>query len=348
MSSLTSVPSISTTSKIECIKCKKFITRGNIQRHSKSSNCDNPTKMVIMQKVECEVCKKLIKKEYMQRHLMGFNCHSSMTKCSYCDENIKTNILRHKRSCKYVYKFIRKASSGFECTLCNSNHSKRGSLYIHLQDKHKISKPQDAADVTKCSFCQEMMNLNVISKHRNICKYFYQFMKKTSSGYECTFCSNNIIGRSQMYLHLERKHNISNGSSMKKMTSKQEKVVCELCKKFISKANVLRHQKLKCKALKKKCPYCEEIINGSNLLRHKNNCKYFYKFARKISSGYECTVCSSNYSKRGSLYAHLEEIHSISKSEDVATMRKCKFCQEKIKLVSIKSIEIFVSISINS
>ena len=49
--------------KKECKKCKKFITRGNIQRHSKSSNCDKPTKMAMKQKVECEVCKKFIKKE---------------------------------------------------------------------------------------------------------------------------------------------------------------------------------------------------------------------------------------------------------------------------------------------
>ena len=57
MSPLTSVPSISTSSKIECIKCKKFITKGNILRHSKGSNCDNPIKVVMEQKGECEVCK---------------------------------------------------------------------------------------------------------------------------------------------------------------------------------------------------------------------------------------------------------------------------------------------------
>ena len=211
MSHVTSVPLISTTSKIECKKCKKLITKGNIQRHVK--NCDKPTKMVMKQKIECEVCKKLIKKENMQRHLMGFNCNSSMTKCSYCDEVIKTNITRHKRSCKHFYKFVRKALSGYECTICNSNHSKRGGLYVHLQEKHNFSKPQDARDVAKCRFCQEMININVLSKHMNICKYFYQFMKKTSSGYECNFCSITQTKRGQMYIHLEKTHNIANGKS---------------------------------------------------------------------------------------------------------------------------------------
>ena len=120
-----------------------------MQRHSKGSNCDNSMKIIMEQKVECQVCKKLIKKENMQRHLMGFNCNSSMTKCSYCDEVIGTNITRHKRSCKHFYTFVRKALSGYECTICNSNHSKRGGLYVHLQEKHNVGKPPKMLEMLK-------------------------------------------------------------------------------------------------------------------------------------------------------------------------------------------------------
>ena len=90
-------------------------------------------------------------------------------------------------------------------------YSKIGSFLRKWYDKiqHKITRTIDASQVAKCDFCQEMINLNSISRHRDICKNVFQVIKKVSDGYECTICSSIFSKRGNLHLHLEQKHNIT-------------------------------------------------------------------------------------------------------------------------------------------
>ena len=107
-------------------------------------------------------------------------------------------------------------------------------------------------------------------------------------------------------------------------------------KVLVSKACNLAYKKDSgCDMSVRKCAYCDEAIEGK-LQRHQKSCKYFYKFTRKNSTGYECLLCYFSCSTRSNLYIHLEETHKISKSHKNAFQAiECNFCKELITLSTI-------------
>ena len=324
--------------KVECKVCGKLITKGNIGRHQKSLNC-NPKcqRSKELLKKENAECKTLVSNDSILENKKDSGCDMSVKKCAYCEEAIEGKLQRHQKSCKYFYKFTRKSPTGYECMLCYFSCSMRSNLYIHLEETHKISKThKNAFQAIECNFCKELITLSTIIKHVTDCKYYHQFMKKTSDGYECTFCSITHIRMGDLYSHIKQEHKINTQSEKKHNMKMKKTVKCEICNEFVSKANILRHQKgFKCHVSMKKCPYCEEVLKNTNSSRHTNTCKFFFKYVKISPIGYECTVCSSNYHKRTNLYIHLRDTHKIKKPLDDLMMRKCQFCQDKINLNTI-------------
>ena len=94
---------------------------------------------------------------------------------------------------------------------------------------------------------------------------------------------------------------------------------CQFCGKSISKENIKEHLKSDCKYVQieisgnidlssfrnghciknsvVKCRLCEEVIK-INHKTHVNQCKNFYKFAKKCSIGFECILCAASNKRK--------------------------------------------------
>ena len=84
-----------------CQFCGKSISKENIKEHLKS---------------DCE---------YVQIEISGNCIKNSVVKCRLCDEVIKINHKLHVNQCKHFYKFAKKCSIGFECTLCAASNKRQ-------------------------------------------------------------------------------------------------------------------------------------------------------------------------------------------------------------------------------
>ena len=114
---------------------------------------------------------------------------------------------------------------------------------------------------------------------------------------------------------------------------------CQFCGKSISKENLKEHLKSDCEYVQieisgnfikgsviknsvVKCRLCEEVIKFNHKI-HVNSCKHFYKFAKKCSSGFECTLCPYStthppyYISRGTMTRHLRLNHGILKTDPI-------------------------------
>ena len=88
--------------------------------------------------IECQFCGKPVIRGSIKTHE---KTHHAPKECRFCKESKKFDILGHEENCKYFYKFIRKCSYGFECTLCTSRQtfcSTRSTMHQHLTLQHGI------------------------------------------------------------------------------------------------------------------------------------------------------------------------------------------------------------------
>ena len=143
-------------------------------------------------------------------------------------------------------------------------------MYLHLEQSHNIGNVakveyQSKCQVFKCPYCEESINGSNLSRHKNNCKYFYKFTRKTLTGYECTICSSKLSNRSILHAHLEEIHKISKSEDGPTM---------------------------------RKCKFCLETIELTSIKEHRHNCKNFYQFMRKTPKTYECKFCSTKLTKR--------------------------------------------------
>ena len=104
---------------------------------------------------------------------------------------------------------------------------------------------------------------------------------------------------------------------------------CQFCEKSILEENIKEHLKRDCEYVLiensvMKCKLCEEVIKSrSNYKIHVNSCKHFYKFVKKCSSGFECTLCPDSttstvyYTSRGAMNRHLWVKHGIRKTDPI-------------------------------
>ena len=105
---------------------------------------------------------------------------------------------------------------------------------------------------------------------------------------------------------------------------------CQFCEKVISKENIREHLESDCDYVQiensvMKCRLCEEVIksNHKNDKRHVNSCKHFFKFVKKCSSGFECTLCPDSttstayFISRGTIIRHLRLKHGILQTDPI-------------------------------
>ena len=105
---------------------------------------------------------------------------------------------------------------------------------------------------------------------------------------------------------------------------------CQFCEKVISNENIREHLESDCDYVQvensvMKCRLCEEVIksNHKNDKRHVNSCKHFFKFVKKCSSGFECTLCPDSttstayFISRGTIIRHLRLKHGILQTDPI-------------------------------
>jgi len=95
-----------------------------------------------------------------------------------------------------------------------------------------------------CFSCKEPIIGNFIEKHSKLCiqklfKLYGKFLKRTSSGFECTICGSRRNFRYDMYEHIERKH----GRTETFLRNDKSQENCSRCGKVFLGSNSLKlHQ----------------------------------------------------------------------------------------------------------
>ncbi|XP_063702485.1 PR domain zinc finger protein 5-like [Culicoides brevitarsis] len=171
--------------------------------------------------------------------------------------------------------------------------------------------------------------------------------------YHCLRKAKNInFPRLEWFKHSF--NNFMNKKKFKKMSSKAEKFVCDICKKSFKKPELRVHMeihlsdRIKDHPDSKKCQHCPRFILKENMREHhlKNHkqrkceeCgKCFYSktpfFAHKRThkeKRFACEVCGLKLSHKKSLQNHLKSVHIKS-----APQSKCEFCDKIILTGSLK------------
>ena len=82
--------------------------------------------------------------------------------------------------------------------------------------------------------------------------------------------------------------------------------------------------------LRTECGNCKQLVTTKLLDCHQRSCKVYWKFLRKSSNGYECTLCSRcNFKYRKHTYLHLRKVHGITNVSE-ENLEKKENCMEKI------------------
>ena len=140
----------------QCKHCKEHISggHGNFLQHVKS--CEKYSKFFkfTSEGYECLKCPEI--KEERQKihshinynHMFKNEGKSDQTvdntesekenECKYCKDQFSSHgsLLKHERSCRYLFKYFKKSSIDYECLECPEICANREDIYYHVKYRH--------------------------------------------------------------------------------------------------------------------------------------------------------------------------------------------------------------------
>ncbi|XP_038606350.1 transcriptional repressor CTCFL isoform X2 [Tachyglossus aculeatus] len=271
------------TKPYKCGDCAMaFVTSGELGRHRRYKHTHE-------KRFQCTICKYAsVEASKLKRHIRShtgerpFHCHV----CSYASKD-PYKLKRHMRT--------HSGEKPYECSLCQTKFTQRGSLKIHMLQKHTENAPKH-----QCPHCG-----TVIARKSDLRVHLRNLHSYKTTEIKCRYCS---AGFHERYLLLQHQK-----------THKDEKrFKCDDCNYACKQErHMIVHKRTHTGEKPFSCLHCNKCFRQKQLLS-----VHFKKYHDENFTPivYECPKCGKAFSRLTNMSKHLEHC-GPAKSETVISRK---------------------------
>ena len=300
--------------KIKCDQCEKlFSTNWHRQKHisriHQNVKEDQRGFRKRKDKSQCYICDKEFEHEEMELHMLTWHSNEQNS----FDMKDSTFANNHQVE----------SQSTIEMKMEEDVIEEADPLKIEVVENPIKLEPKDpdplAYQSEDASFISDNKDYVTTPYHCSICEKSYAKIKSLkrhealthkTQNFKCDICIKSFVHKDLLQQHKQKVH----------LQNKKEFLLCEVCKKSISKSNMKRHiLEVHEKIRKYMCEMCDKAFTEKrNLLCHNQS---FHSDTKIETEGIRCSYCSKIFNSKA-IGRHTREVHEKLKPN------KCYLCHK--------------------